>query len=492
MSETALRADPAPRLEPLWTGLELVVPLEARVVGGVPRRGATGVSIDTRTLKPDEIFVAIRGVSSDGHDHVAAALEKGALAAVVDEAHADALKGLGPLYVVRDTLRALENLGLAARARTQARICAVTGSVGKTSTKEALRCALQSAGAVHASVASYNNHWGVPLTLARMPKASRFGVFEIGMNHPGEISPLTRMTRPHVAIVTTVAPVHVEAFPSVEAIADAKAEIFDGLERGGLAVLPRDNPHFERLAARARARGAGCVASFGEHARADARLLSARIFPDHSLVEADVCGRLLSFRLGAPGRHQATNALAVLLAAHALGVDLEAAAGALAGFAPQPGRGQRLEFEAQDGRYALIDESYNANPASMRAAFELAGALPAPGRRVAVLGDMLELGPEAPRMHAELAAGLRDNGFDLVFTAGPLSRHLHDALPADMQGGWRASAAEIARDVAASVRAGDLVVVKGSNGARLREVVEALREQSRKFGADGAREERSA
>ena len=284
---------------PLWTGLGLVAPLRARVVGTVPA-AVTGVSIDTRSLQPGDLYCAIAGENSDGHAYLAAAFAAGAAAALVDEAHADALRGLGPLYVVHDVLDALVALGCAARARTAARMIAVTGSVGKTSTKEALRLALTPSGVVHASVASYNNHWGVPLTLARMPKATRFAVSEIGMNHPGEILPLTAMVRPHAAIVTNVAPVHLEHFASVEAIADAKAEIFSGLEPGGTAILPRDNAHYAQLAEAARRSPAGAVLSFGDHAEADARLTSFAPAATHSLVAAEIAGRPVTFRLGAP------------------------------------------------------------------------------------------------------------------------------------------------------------------------------------------------
>ena len=478
----------------LWTGLGLVTPLRARVNGGVPKGAASGVSIDTRTLRPGDLFFAIQGLGSDGHDYVASAFAKGAFAAVVDEAHSDSLRGFGPLYVVREVLPALERLGVASRARVAARIVAVTGSVGKTSTKEALRLALAQGGAVHASVASYNNHWGVPLTLARMPKETQFGVFEIGMNHAGEITPLSEMTRPHIVIITTVAPVHTENFDNVDQIADAKAEVFDGLEPGGVAILQRDNPYFERLLSRAKASRAGHVSSFGEHEKAEARLLDVRLFPDYSIVEAQICGRGLVYRLGAPGRHLARNSLAVLLAAKALGVDLDAAASALAFFAAQPGRGERLTLAAANGPYALIDESYNANPASMRAAFELAGALPLEpsGRRIAVLGDMLELGPSAASMHAELAADLAANQIDLVFAAGPLMRSLFEALPAGMRGGWRQTADLLAPDVAAAVRAGDIVVVKGSNASRMKSIVDALKQKQNPSEADAAQEGRNS
>ncbi|SFK68869.1 UDP-N-acetylmuramoylalanyl-D-glutamyl-2,6-diaminopimelate--D-alanyl-D-alanine ligase [Methylocapsa palsarum] len=479
----------APR-NALWSGLGLVAPLGARVCGGAPQGGALGISIDTRTLQENDLFFAIRGVESDGHDYVAAAFAKGAFAAVIDEEHAGQLAGAGPLFVVRDVLLALERLGIAARGRTRARIAAVTGSVGKTSTKEALRLVLAEAGAVHASVASYNNHWGVPLTLARMPRETSFGVFEIGMNHPGEIEPLTAMVRPHVAIVTTVAPVHLENFAGVEDIADAKGEIFSGLVPGGVAIVHRDIVHYERLRAHAKNSPAGHVASFGAHERADARLIGVTLAADHSVVEAEICGRRLTYPLGAPGRHLALNSLAVLLAARAFGVDLESAAASLAGFKPQPGRGERLTLEAADGPYTLLDESYNANSESMRAAFALAGALPVRegGRRVAVLGDMLELGPAAPAMHADLAADLAANGIDLVFAAGPLMKHLFDALPAALRGAWRERAFDLEPDLREAVRAGDIVVVKGSNGSRMSALVGALKEFSNSaMAADAGR-----
>lgn len=466
--------------EVIWTGLGLVSPLNARVSGSLPRGGATGISIDTRTLKSGELFFAIQGGNSDGHDYVEAAFAKGAFAAVVDEAHAGALSSLGPLYVVHDILPALERLGLAARDRSSARIVAVTGSVGKTSTKEALRLVLAQSGPTHASVASYNNHWGVPLTLARMPKHARFGVYEIGMNHAGEIMPLVAMVRPHVAIITTVAAVHLEHFESLDDIADAKAEIFSGLEPGGVAILHRDIPEYERLLAHAKASSAGYVASFGEHAGADAKLVSVKLAADHSIVKAEVCGSLLTYRIGAPGRHLAMNSLAVLLAAKALGVDLEAAAGALALFSAQPGRGERLRLSSENGPYTLIDESYNANPASMRAAVALVGALPVPkkGRRIAVFGDMLELGQNGGTMHAELASEVAANHIDLVFAAGPLMKHLYDALPSKLQGAWRDQARDLVPIVGAAVQRGDMVIVKGSNGSRMRAIVDALKNRA--------------
>ncbi len=466
----------------LWTSLGLVDPLEARICGRLPRGGITGISIDTRTLGEGELFFAIKGANSDGHDYVAAAFEKGAVAAVVDEAHADALRHFGPLYVVTDVLAALERLGVAARTRSAARIAAVTGSVGKTSTKEALRLVLAQAGATHASAASYNNHWGVPLSLARMPKDTRFGIFEIGMNHKGEITPLTAMVRPHVAIITTIAPVHLEYFDSVDEIADAKAEIFSGLAPGGVAIINRDLPQYERLLAHAKASSAGHVASFGEDENADARLTNVTVGIDHSMVEAIICGQNLTFRLGVPGRHFALNALAVLLAAKAFGVDLDAAARTLAFSAPQPGRGERLLLPAEGGPYTLIDESYNANPASVRAALALVGALPlqSSGRRIAILGDMLELGHGGAAMHAELASDIAANHIDLVFAAGPLTKHLFEALPDQLRGAWRDRASDLVPIVGAAVHGGDMVIVKGSNAIRMSAIVDALKQRAAK------------
>ncbi len=465
---------PREAAKPLWTALGLVAPLRARVCGGLPPP-LFGISIDTRTLVPGDLFFAIKGDKSDGHDYVADAFAKGAPAAVVDEVHAEALKSCGPLYAVDAVLPALEGLGAAGRARSAARFVAVTGSVGKTTTKEALRLVLSQAGSVHASPASYNNHWGVPLTLARMPRDAHFGIIEIGMNHAGEITPLVGMTRPHIAIITNIAPVHLEYFDSIEAIADAKAEIFSGLVPGGVAILNRDIDQYERLAAVARLSEAGHVATFGESERADARLLDVKLAADHSIVAARVSGRDLTYRLGAPGRHLAINSLAVLLAAQALGLDLEGAAEALAGFEVPVGRGRRFVLQAKDGPFTLIDESYNANPASIRTALALTDTLPGASRRIAVLGDMLELGTKAPELHAGLAADVAKNHIDLVFAAGPLMKHLFDALPGSVKGAWQPSAAALEPMVVAAVRAGDMVIVKGSNASRMHAIVATLK-----------------
>ena len=460
----------------LWSGLGLIVPLAARVSGPLTA-GVGGVSIDTRTLATGDLFVALNGENSDGHNYVAAAFEKGAAACVVDEVHASALAGQGCLYIVHDVLPALERLGRAARARTTAQIVAVTGSVGKTGTKEALRLVFAAAGATHASVASYNNHWGVPLTLARMPRDSRFGVFEIGMNHAGEITPLVAMVRPHVAVVTSIAPVHLEYFDSIEAIAQAKAEIFSGLEPDGTAIVNRDNAQYAILADAARRSPAGRVLSFGAHEKADARLESFEPVEDGSRVTVDILGAQIRYRLGAPGRHMAMNSLAVLLAAQAAGVDIRAAADALRQFTPPVGRGERVTLVSPTGPFTLIDESYNANPVSMRAALALLGEAPVAvlGRRIAVLGDMLELGGDSLALHRELAADIEQNQVNSVYASGPMMKHLFDALPRERQGVWRLSSAELEAPLAESVAAGDIVMVKGSNGSRMGAVVKNLK-----------------
>jgi UDP-N-acetylmuramoyl-tripeptide--D-alanyl-D-alanine ligase len=448
---------------------------------GDPATPVSGFSIDSRSLSPGEGFIAIRGDNRDGHVFVGNALEAGGACAIVEEAYP---VGDEPKLVrVIDTFDALNDLGRAARARAErAVVIAVTGSVGKTGTKEALRVALSPSGTVHASSKSYNNHWGVPLTLANMSRVVAYGVFEIGMNHAGEIDVLTRLVRPQIAIVTTVAPVHLGFFKSVEDIADAKAEIFHGLEPGGTAVINRDNPHYERLAARARAQGAEIV-SFGEDESADARLVACDLGPDGSKVSADILGDTVTYRLGAPGRHVVQNTLAVLAAVKLAGADLAKAADALGAVRPQAGRGQRLVIETKAGPVALIDESYNANPASMRAALSTLGLTPRStyNRRVAVLGDMLELGDEGAKLHRELAEAVDAAGVDVVFACGELMASLFQALPHARRGAYAETSEELAPKLLEGVRPGDIVMVKGSLGSRMGPLVEALK---RRFEAE--------
>ncbi len=465
---------------PLWSPDALRGIAGAALVGDP--RPVTGASIDTRTLRPGDLFFAIRGEVRDGHDFVRDALARGAAAAVVVGSRADEFAGAGPLLAVPDggadpVLDAMQHLGHAARARTGARIVAVTGSVGKTGTKEALRHVLAVQGSTHASVASYNNHWGVPLTLARMPAETTFGVFEIGMNHAGEIAPLTRMVRPHVAAITTVEPVHIEFFRGLSGIADAKGEIFLGLEPGGVAVINRDNPTFPRLLAHAQASDAGRIVTFGEHAASDVRAERIVLRPDLSVVDARVLGQPVTYKLGTPGRHTAMNSLAVLACAHSLGADLALAAVALATLAPPTGRGERTILKLAGGEALLVDESYNANPASMRAALANLGAIQPEGRgrRIAVLGDMRELGPDGPRYHRDLAEAVALNGVDLVFTAGTLMGQLFEALPVARRGVQAPTSSELLDAVLAAVRPGDAVMVKGSLSVGMGRIVAALK-----------------
>jgi UDP-N-acetylmuramoyl-tripeptide--D-alanyl-D-alanine ligase len=460
----------------LWTHDEVLDGLGARIAGAPPR-AISGMSIDTRTIEAGDLFFALQGENRDGHAFVPAAFEKSAAAAVVTQAHAASLSGLGTLYVVDDPLQAMERLGRASRARMAGRVVAVTGSVGKTSTKEALRHVLARQGATHASVASYNNHWGVPLTLARMPRGTEFGVFEIGMNHPFEILPLTGMVKPHMAIITTVEPVHLEHFSGVTGIADAKGEIFAGLLPGGTAIINRDNPHYERMKAHAAASPAGRIISFGEHEAADVRLLRIVLTPDRSAVEARIHGQPVSFLVGAPGKHMAVNALAVLAAAEAMGADLAIAALSLADLSAGSGRGQRTELQAPGGAFTLLDESYNANPASMRASMALLAQLDVGlrGRRIAILGDMLELGPTGPELHRSLAGTVLEHNLDLVFCTGPLMKNLWQALPPDKRGGYAPTAAELQSAVLDVIQSGDAVMVKGSLGSRMGPIVTAIK-----------------
>jgi UDP-N-acetylmuramoyl-tripeptide--D-alanyl-D-alanine ligase len=471
---------------PLWTVDAMANAMGAQRHGALPT-GITGLSIDTRTIGLREAFFAIKGDARDGHEFVATALQKGAGLVVIATNRRSQFPADAPLLVVPDVLAALRALAAAARARSNAKFIGVTGSVGKTGTKEALRLALSAEGGVHASAASYNNHWGVPLSLARCPQSARYAVLEMGMNHAGEIAPLTKLVRPHVAIVTTVEPVHLEFFASVEAIADAKAEIFQGVGPGGAAVINRDSAHFVRLQRHAKDAGVERIVSFGEHARADARLIKFALQPDSSTVSARILGADVSYKLGAPGRHVVLNSLAVLAAAQLAGADLALAALALAQLAPAGGRGARLALQLPDGPALLIDESYNANPASMRAALALLGqaTLGGRGRRIAVLGEMLELGPQGSKLHRDLVDPIIDNSVDLVFCAGALFKDLWEALPSERRGGYALTSADIESDVLRTLRAGDAIMVKGSLGSKMAPIVKAL---TRQFSSQGTRE----
>ncbi|MCC0017067.1 MAG: UDP-N-acetylmuramoylalanyl-D-glutamyl-2,6-diaminopimelate--D-alanyl-D-alanine ligase [Rhodobiaceae bacterium] len=459
---------------PLWTANAFAAAAGGSVQGQL--RDVTGISIDTRTLERGDAFFAIRGERLDGHDYVRAALEKGAACAVVEASRAGEFADAGCVIGVDDVLNALEGVGRAARARSQAKIIGVTGSVGKTGTKEALRLVLAPCGEVYASAASHNNHWGVPLSLSRFPQSAAFGIFEMGMNAPGEIGPLSRMVRPQVSIITTVEPVHIEFFKSVEQIADAKAEIFEGTEPGGVAVLNADNAQFSRLRDSARAAGLKTV-SFGAEESADARLVDCVCEAEFSAVTADVLGDLVTYKIGAPGRHLVQNSLAVMAAVKLTGGDLARAALAYAGLHAPKGRGARMRIGDPDCPALLIDESYNANPASMRAAIGNLALAPvvAAGRRIAVLGDMLELGEGSRQMHADVAGAVEEARLDLVFACGPNMAALFDALPPERQAGYAEVAEGLTDSVLAAVRPGDAVMVKGSLGSRMGQIVEALK-----------------
>jgi UDP-N-acetylmuramoyl-tripeptide--D-alanyl-D-alanine ligase len=467
----------------------MIAAMAGRPFGTLPQ-GITGISIDSRSIASGEAFFAIKGDRVDGHDYASMAMANGASLLVVSEAR---LAGLGrltvPMIVVEDVLAALERLAVASRQRSRAQIIAVTGSVGKTTTKEMLRHVLSPSGKVHASVASFNNHWGVPLTLARMPLDTHFGVFEVGMNHPGEIRPLVQMIRPHVAVITTIAPAHLGNFKSIKEIATAKAEIFEGLVPGGHVVLNRDNDQYNFLERTAQALGISNIHSFGQHAKAEYRLAEFNGSDESSALWLTIDGDTLEVAIGAPGRHIAENALAALGVVTLVGADLDKAIDALATLQPEKGRGQRHKLRLGAGSLTLIDESYNANPASMRAAIALlAAAVPSGyGRRIAVLGDMLEMGEFAERVHADLASPRLAAGIEHVWLAGKDMQALRESLPDSVAVEYRETTAELKDFVLNSVEPGDVLMVKSSLGIGFGKIVAALLDKFAPF-ADTQRE----
>ncbi len=460
-------------IETLWTWDDLVA-ASGGMPDGTPDGSITGVSIDSRTLRPGECFVALQDVR-DGHDFVPAAFAAGARAALVSFAY-HRQHGDGALIRVADPLTGLQAVAQAARSRTSARVVAITGSVGKTGTKEALRACLARLGPTHASEKSYNNHWGVPLTLARMPVASTFAVLEIGMNHRGEIAPLTRLARPHLAIITAVEPVHIGQLASLEAIAAEKSDIFLGLEPGGAAIINRDSPYCSLMRAAAERQGARVI-GFGLDPAADVRPAVVKLDAGGSDVTVDALGERLSYRLGAPGAHLVANSLAIVAALLALGADPRRALPALARISPPPGRGARTLLRTGGGELLLIDESYNANPASMRAALATLATAPRIRwpRRVVVLGDMLELGPRAAELHFGLKEAIDAAGVDLVFACGPNMARLFAVLEPSRQGMWAETSDRLAARLLESVEAGDVVMVKGSLGSRMAPLVDLLK-----------------
>ena len=477
-------------MTPLWTAADA-----AQATGGTATTdwSAYGVSIDTRTIKKGDLFVAL-AAARDGHEFVAQALEKGAAAAMVTH-RPDNVGDDAPLLIVDDVLPALEKLGMAARARTKARVVAITGSVGKTSTKEMLRDALSPQGKTHAAEASYNNHWGVPLTLARMPADTEYAVIEIGMNHPGEISPLAKMARPHVAMITTVAAAHLEAFEDINGIAREKAAIFDGLEPKGVAVINGDLETTPILRAAAQEQGAKII-TFGEAATNHHRLTDVRIRGGATVAQGRAWRTPIILKVGTEGRHFATNAMGVVAVVGALGADRVRAMLDIGQWTPPEGRGTAEEIHldaARSGEYFdLIDDAFNANPTSMTASLEvLASRDPrhgigriSKGRRIAILGDMLELGTDELKLHAALADDPSMGEIDVVHCVGPRMRSLFDALTDEQRGHWVEKPEKLVKDLSRIVDSGDVVLLKGSKGSKVSTLVDALRKLGQRKSKD--------
>lgn len=441
---------------PLWTHDEIAAATGGQAFG---QWHVTGISIDNRTLKAGELFVALRGDKHDGHAHAAAALKAGAGGLLLSSRPAD-LPAEAPVVLVADTMAALQALAQAARARSSARIIGVTGSVGKTTAKEMLAHATAAQASIHATQGNLNNHIGLPLTLARFPRDAACGIFELGMSHSGEIAHLAHILRPHVALITTVGPAHIENFADgQDGITKAKAEIFSGMDTKGIAILPADCPHHGLLHSEARRHGLTRILSFGRAAGLDASLTDLHLTAEGCRMTATILGQAVDWSLPVAGEHMALNSLGVLLTLAAAGFDLKQAAQSMASFAPIKGRGVRKTF----GSITVIDESYNANPQSMQAALRVLGGMPA-NRRIAVLGQMNELGPSAPQAHAGLLADITANRVTQVYCCGPHMRHLWKTLPPALQGAWAENAAELAPLVAQAVRAQDVVLVKGSHG----------------------------
>ncbi len=457
----------------LWTSTEAATATDGQTRGAWQ---ASGLSIDSRSVARGDLFIALQGPNFDGHAFVAQALRDGAVAAMVHRIP-EGLPADAPLLIVEDTLKGLQDLGRAARARTKARIVGVTGSSGKTSTKEALRACLETQGRTYASSGSFNNHWGLPLSLARMPRDAEFGIFEMGMNHPGEIAALTAIARPEVAIVTNIGLAHIEFFADQGGIADAKAEIFSGMGPQSVAVLPRDDAFFAHLTERAAEYNLRRIVSYGSAEDSDVQLQDASLYAACSAVSARVGPQDLDYCLAQAGMHWVMNSLGVLAVVKALGCDPVTAATAFARLAGLPGRGQRHRLALPGGGgFELIDESYNANPASMRATIAVLGRakLGPEGRRIAALGDMREMGSEATRHHVELAKVLQDAGIDLVFACGESMAQLYAALPENLRGGHALRSDELAPMVTQALRDGDVIAVKGSLASGMKTVVEAL------------------
>ncbi len=469
--------------QPLWIAKDIL-----HATGGQCNRidwSISGIAIDNRAVSKGDLFIAIVGPNNDGHNYVVAALEAGAVAALVSHIP-EGLENADTLVLVEDTQEAMESLGRAARDRVEAKIIAVTGSVGKTGTKEALALCLSALGRTHYSIGSFNNHWGVPLSLARMPADTEFAIFELGMNHAGELGPLSRMVRPDVVIITIIAAAHLEFFDSTDDIARAKAEIFEGVREGGAVLLNRDDSHYPLLEDLAEKTGDLKIVSFGEHPGAQIHLEETDLLPASSTICAEILGEKLRFTLPVPGRHWVQNILAVLGAVWAVDGDLSVAIRALDELSAPSGRGAVLSLACDDGEYVVIDESYNASPVAMQAAFRVLGAkqVAPKARKIAILGDMREMGEKSPEIHRNLAGDLLANGVDMVYAAGPNMKHLFDALPTTAQAGYGAGSDELVAPALRDIGDGDVVLIKGSLGSKMKTVLDALKKRSEEIVSD--------
>jgi UDP-N-acetylmuramoyl-tripeptide--D-alanyl-D-alanine ligase len=461
----------------LWTEHKAAEATNGKAQGA--KWNAARVVIDSRITQKGDLFVAIKGDNFDGHQFVKDALAKGAVAAVVSHVGDDYRDA--PLVVVNDTLKALEGLGRYARKRSKAKVVGITGSVGKTSAKEMVRLALSAHGSVYATTGNLNNHIGTPLNLANLPPETEFAVFEMGMNHAGEIAHLTEMVQPDVAAITTVEAVHIEFFDSIDGIARAKAEIFDSMNAKAVAVINRDNPQWQVIRECAAKKGISNLVFFGTGVGAQCRLEHYAASAHGSEIKGNIHGTSMSYRIQAIGKHWAMTSLLTLAVTHALGLDDQKTIEALANFGELEGRGRILPLPVKGGEAILIDDSYNASPAAMRAAFaktaEVWESIGRKGRKLAALGNMLELGKDAPQLHTDLAADIVKHGFDGVYTAGNFMQHLHDVLPPQMCAGHVEKAMDLLPLLQKELRAGDILLIKGSHGSKMYELAKALQDK---------------
>lgn len=479
----------------LWRAQEVQTSCGGKIIGASDW-SACGVSINSRSIKPGDMFIAIKGPNHDGHAFVADAFARGAVAAIVSSVPDDMPENAN-LLVVGDTQKALEDLGQSARYHMNSMMIGVTGTVGKTGTKQMLATVLSGMGKTHASEGGLNNHWGVPLSLASMPKDCDYGIIEMGMNHAGEISQLTRQVKPKIAIITEITPTHTEFLGDIHGVVQAKSEIFEGMGPDGVAILNRDNEFYPDLVAAAKTNGVGKIRSFGEHEKADARLIRYVEASNGTMVTARIFGEDVTYQMAWHGKHIAMNSLSVLLAVSIAGGDVKEAVRTLSEVQPVQGRGDRefLDLGDSSNPVTLINETSNASPASMKAAFRVLAMIDPGrgGRLIAVLGDMLELGKKAVEHHTDLALPLRAANIDLVYTCGSLMKKLHDTLPANQRGGHAKDSEALAQIVPDVLIPGDVVMVKGSRGSKMDTVVEAMRalpesKGSKKAPADGENE----